>query len=216
MVKVEEMCPRKRREAPGGAGSSGKLLFPLIRQIEKAAGTTSLTRAPPLWGILTPQSAPPQNPKGEIVAKAQRFTRIPKMQYFIKQGIPLEVIPTYCALSDYTNNRSGLCWPKMETLAQTLNRSVRTIQRHIHLLARLGLIELVERRRYKGRFSSYLYRVLHIASTTGHQRPMDKRFLYRTRTKDLQNCEKPEESREERREREARRRREGYEWLFDR
>jgi Helix-turn-helix domain len=52
----------------------------------------------------------------------------------IEQGIPTEVILTYCALSDYANNKSGECFPKMETLAYTLNRSVRTVQRHLHLL----------------------------------------------------------------------------------
>jgi len=34
----------------------------------------------------------------------------------------------------------------METLARTLNRSVRTVQRHLHLLRDRGLIEFVERR----------------------------------------------------------------------
>ena len=101
----------------------------------------------------------PQKPK---------FTRIMKVQDLAYAGVPTEAIPTYCALSDYANNKTGLCWPKMETLAATLNRSVRTIQRHLHLLKELGLIEFVERRRNKGRFSSYLYRVLHIVATTGH------------------------------------------------
>jgi hypothetical protein len=101
----------------------------------------------------------------------------------------------------------------METLAGTLNRSVRTIQRHIHLLATLGLIEILERRRHKGRFSSYLYRVLHITRTTGHARPSKKRSPIKRRTKQEKNTPiSPQKKREE----EARRRREGYEWLFDR
>jgi DNA-binding transcriptional MocR family regulator len=58
----------------------------------------------------------------------------------------------------------------METLAKTLKRSVRTIQRHLHLLRERGMIEFVERRRNRGRFSSYLYRVVHITRTTGHGR----------------------------------------------
>src|SRR3954470_20339529 len=87
-------------------------------------------------------------------------------------GVPAEVIPTYCALTDYANNRTGECYPKMETLAKTLKRSVRTIQRHLHLLRERGVIEFVERRRNRrGRFSSYLYRVVHITrTTTGHGR----------------------------------------------
>ena len=102
----------------------------------------------------------PQKPK---------FTRIPKVEDLVLAGVPTEAIPTYCALSDYANNKSGLCWPKMETLANTLGRSVRTVQRHLHLLKELGLIEFVERRRNSGRFSSYLYKVIHIVrTTTGH------------------------------------------------
>jgi len=104
------------------------------------------------------------------VPKKPKFTRIPKVEALVLAGVPIEAIPTYCALSDYANNKSGLCWPKMETLAKTLGRSVRTVQRHLHLLKELGLIEFVERRRNSGRFSSYLYRVLHIVRTTGHGR----------------------------------------------
>jgi DNA-binding transcriptional ArsR family regulator len=148
------------------------------------------------------------------VAAKQRFTRIPKTSELICAGVPTEVIPTYCALADYTNNKTGLCWPKMETLASTLGRSVRTIQRHLHTLRERGLIEFVERRRHKGRYSSYLYRVVHIVRTTGHGRRVEGRSLYRERTKRLSNSPKTTESKQGRRQREAKRRREGYEWLF--
>src|SRR5215207_4838275 len=110
-----------------------------------------------------------------LVPKKPKFTRIMKVQDLAYAGVPTEAIPTYCALSDYANNKSGLCWPKMETLANTLGRSVRTVQRRLHLLKECGLIEFVERRRHKGRFSSYLYKVIHIvANTTGHGRPLVK------------------------------------------
>jgi DNA-binding transcriptional ArsR family regulator len=82
------------------------------------------------------------------VAQRQKFTRIPKTTELIAAGVPAEVIPTYCVLADHANNKTGLCWPKMETLAKTLGRSVRTVQRHLHLLRERGLIEFVERRRY--------------------------------------------------------------------
>ncbi len=127
------------------------------------------------------------------MAAKRKFTRIPKVQDLILAGVPTEVIPTYCALSDYTNNKTGICWPKMETLASTLGRSVRTIQRHLHLLRELGLIEFVKRRRWRGRYSSYTYRVLHIATlirrkksastTTGHEQPVGDRPPIFTRTK---------------------------------
>jgi predicted transcriptional regulator len=118
-------------------------------------------------------------------------------------------------LSDHANSKSGLGWPSMNRLARILGCSVRTVQRHLHLLKDQGLIEFVERRRHKGRYSSYLYRVVHIVRTTGHGRRVGARFLYRERTKALSNSPKSTESREERRQREAKRRREGYEWLFE-
>jgi DNA-binding transcriptional ArsR family regulator len=104
------------------------------------------------------------------VAVRSRFTRIPKVQDLILAGVPTEVIPTYCALADYSNNKTGLCWPRMETLARRLSRSPRTIQRHLHLLKEKGLIEFVERKRdWHGRFGAYLYRVVHIAAAAARK-----------------------------------------------
>jgi DNA-binding transcriptional ArsR family regulator len=104
------------------------------------------------------------------VAVRPRFTRIPKVSDLVLAGVPTEVIPTYCALADYSNNRTGLCWPRMDTLARRLSRSPRTIQRHLHLLKERGLIEFVERKRdWHGRFGAYLYRVLHIAAATARK-----------------------------------------------
>jgi DNA-binding transcriptional ArsR family regulator len=172
------------------------------------------------------------------VAGKPKFTRIPKVSGLLQAGVPTEVIPTYCALADYSNNKTGLCWPKMESLAKTLNRSVRTIQRHLHLLRETGLIEFVERRRYKGRFSSYLYKVLFI-QTTGHGGRVTKHSPIKRRTKQLRTPpksptknvtegyewlfgkdESPEEQlahdreQKKKREEEAKRRREGFEWYF--
>ncbi len=153
---------------------------------------------------------------------AAKFTRIPKVEQLIASGVPVEAIPTYCALADYSNNKSGLCWPKMTRLAQTLNRSVRTIQRHVHLLASLGWFEFVERRRHKGRFSSYLYRVLHITKTTGHGNRMAGRSLYKGRTKSSLNSRKEQisaldkEHREQTiKQRRGEQRKRGYEWFFE-
>jgi DNA-binding transcriptional ArsR family regulator len=147
------------------------------------------------------------------LAAKRKFTRIPKIQDLILAGVPTEVIPTYCALSDYTNNKTGICWPKMETLASTLGRSVRTIQRHLHQLRELGLVEFVERRRWRGRYSSYTYRVLHVAQllgrkkkkrsspTTGHSQQLGSGAPIFTGTKS--NKTTPSSSPTE-----------GYEWLF--
>ena len=104
------------------------------------------------------------------MAVKSRFTRIPKVSDLVLAGVPTEAIPTYCALADYSNNRTGLCWPRMETLAKRLSRSPRTIQRHLHLLKEKGLIEFVERKRdWHGRFGAYLYRVVHIAAATSRK-----------------------------------------------
>jgi Helix-turn-helix domain len=53
-----------------------------------------------------------------------KFRRISKMHNVIEAGVPAEAIPTYCALTDYANNKTGLCWPKMETLAKTIGRQL--------------------------------------------------------------------------------------------
>ena len=145
-----------------------------------------------------------------------KFTRIPKVRDLMEAGVPAEAIPTFCALTDYANNKSGLAWPKMETLANTLGRSVRTVQRHLHLLKELGLIEFVERRRLRGRFSSYVYRVLHIMLTTGHGGRVAS--ILKRRTKPRLSKTPPqihEHDPQERRKQEAQRRREGFEWLFE-
>jgi predicted ArsR family transcriptional regulator len=137
------------------------------------------------------------------------------MRDLILAGVPAEAIPTYCALTDYANNKTGLCWPKMQTLAKTLDRSVRTVQRHLHLLKELGLIEFVERRRLRGRYSSYVYRVLHIMRTTGHEGHVAS--ILKKRTKPSLSTQPPktaEQQRQERKNLAAERRREGYEWLF--
>ena len=104
------------------------------------------------------------------MAMRSRFTRIPKVHDLVLAGVPTEVIPTYCALADYSNNKTGLCWPRMETLARRLSRSPRTVQRHLHLLKEKGLVEFVERKRdWHGRFGAYVYRVLHIAAATARR-----------------------------------------------
>ncbi len=171
------------------------------------------------------------------MAVKSKFTRIPKIGDLVYVGVSTEAIPTYCALADYANNKTGLCWPKMETLAKTLGRSVRTVQRHLHLLRELGLIEFVERRRNAGRFGSYLYKVVHIALTTGHGRRAIRGDPNIRRTKrsvippnspptegfgwlfgrEEGSADKGESQRKrkERRSRESEKRKEGYEWLFD-
>ena len=172
--------------------------------------------------------------------KKRKFTRIPKTTDLIAAGVPTEAIPTYTCLADHANNRTGECWPSMGRLAETLGRSVRTVQRHLHLLKEKGLIEFVERRRHKGRFSSYLYRIVHIlrsTTTTGHgRRAVKRRSIYKgTRPPnntpqsppkegyewlfqdpaDHQSDEQHKRARQTERTKASQRRTEGYEWLFE-
>ena len=120
--------------------------------------------------------------KGGHVAAKSRFTRIPKIHDLVLAGVPTEVIPTYCALADHANNKTGICWPRMDTLARRLSRSPRTIQRHLHLLREVGLVEFIERKRDgRGRFGAYIYRVKHIVAAT--VRPEKKKAVRRTRNR---------------------------------
>jgi hypothetical protein len=191
-----------------------------------------------LVDITIPSERTAAQPEGDCMAVKPKFTRIPKTAVLLEAGVPTEAIPTYCCLADHANNKTGLCWPKMETIAKILNRSVRTIQRHLHLLRNCGLITFVERRRYKGRFSSYLYRICFLA-TTGHGKPVGSTGPNKRRTRQLRTPPKsPTKSvkdgyewlfgkeasadqqdlanREQiqKREEEAKRRRDGYEWFF--
>ncbi|MDP9484908.1 MAG: helix-turn-helix domain-containing protein [Actinomycetota bacterium] len=155
------------------------------------------------------------------MSKSTRFSRLPKVEYLRARGCTVEVLPTLQVLSDHAHNVSGVAWPSMRRLAGILGRSVRTIQRHIHELVRLGLVELVERRRWRGRYSSYTFKVLHFAelirrkkggSTTGHGRPVGEGAPYK---KERKHYEHPLKSPPIRGEEGAKRRRQGYEWLFD-
>lgn len=159
-------------------------------------------------GIL-PHGEPPQTRKVLLVAK---FTRMPKIQELVTSGVPHQAVGTLAALSDHANNRNGLCFPTMKRLSKILGCSTKTVSRHLHILEGCRAIEFVQRRRHKGRFSSFLYRVLHIVKTSGHQRPRKSKRIYKG-TKNLRNSPiVPMETREEK----AARRRESYEWLFDR
>ncbi len=146
-----------------------------------------------------------------------KFTRIPRMVVFQRAGAPAYLIPTYCALADFASNQDGTCWPRMDTVARTLGISTRSVQRHVRALVAAGLVELVERRRSaRGRFSSYVYRLVLMgrfskARTTGHRRRPVGAAPNKERTKQQKNTPQSPPIRGEEG---ARRRRSGYAWLF--
>jgi DNA-binding transcriptional ArsR family regulator len=47
----------------------------------------------------------------------------------------------------YVNKNTGLFWPKNETMAQDLSKSVRTVQRHLRELEDVGYIRMVKKPR---------------------------------------------------------------------
>lgn len=122
-----------------------------------------------------------------------RYTELPKVPELVALGVTPELIPTLHALADYGNNLTGTCYPHMITLARKLGRSVRTIQRHLHQLADLGLVEFVERLRTdQGKYRGYVYRITHAAGIA-------------TRRRDQRNQRK-EEKRRQREEKERKKR----------
>ena len=125
------------------------------------------------------------------MAVSATFTPIPKTNELMQAGVPPQVVATYAALADYANNQTGLCWPRMDTLARTLGRTPRTIQSHLHLLKERGLIEFVERRRdKKGRFLSWVYRIRHVAQAA--QRLRERREKNKAAYKERKRREKEE------------------------
>lgn len=51
----------------------------------------------------------------------------------------------YCLLKSYYLNGKTLCYPSQKTLAERLNKSVRTIQRNLSELVKAGLIKVKRR-----------------------------------------------------------------------
>src|ERR671910_390573 len=144
---------------------SGRL--PLSKKYRKSGGPFPFAEVPAalVHLTITTRTRRQTSRRRLPVAVRARFTRIPKVHDLVMAGVPTEAIATYAALADHPGNKSGLCWPKMETLARRLSRSPRTVQRHLHLLKERGLVEFVERRRdNRGRFGAYLYRLLHLAA----------------------------------------------------
>lgn len=147
-----------------------------------------------------------------------KFTRQPKVHELIRIGVPLSAIPTYMALSDYADNRSGFCYPRMDTIARTLRIHVRTVQRHLHRLEELGLVQFVKRRRTtSGKFQSWVYRLVLTplfkkSKATGQRRSSRSNKSQHKRSVTAPHTPQGAEvqSREER----AGRRYDGYRWLF--
>ena len=171
----------------------------------------------------------------------RKFTRIPKAEDLIPQlresGVGLHVLPTYLALIDHADNKTGRAWPSINRLADILGLCRRTVERHLQALQSAGLVlSNGQGRGRRGRFSVCRYVVVAVLfftrSTVRHQGRTAKRGIYKkerkpTRTTPYSPPEsawdwwygKPRDHEAEaelqkHREEEARRRVEGYEWFF--
>lgn len=162
-----------------------------------------------------------------------KFTRIPRTEDLIphlrEAGVGLHVLPTYHALLDHANNKTGRAWPSINRLADILGLCRRTVERHLQALQSAGLVlSNGQGRGRRGRFSVCRYVVVAVLfftrSTVRHQGRTDKRALYKRRTK-LSNESKNKQENEDywswydrvigkQREEDAKKRRAGYEWFF--
>ena len=99
----------------------------------------------------------------------RKFTRIPKAEDLIPQlreaGVGLHVLPTYLALIDHADNRTGRAWPSINRLADMLGLCRRTVERHLQALQSAGLVlSNGQGRGRRGRFSVCRYVVVALLS----------------------------------------------------
>lgn len=153
-----------------------------------------------------------------------KFTRLPKTTDLREIGLPPEVMPTFWCLADHASNKTGRCWPEIQTIARILGRATKTIQRHVNILEEYGLVKRERRRRTRrGRYSSWLYCLIFFARITsghrggpGRQRPIKNEHKHGENTppnppktqkrRSRRDPEPPDEQGEDFKE--------GYEWFF--
>jgi DNA-binding transcriptional ArsR family regulator len=138
-----------------------------------------------------------------------KFTRVPKITELITAGVPLRAVPTYLALADHANNRTGETFVSVARVSEVLKVCRRTVERHLGALEAAGVIKRQRQRRgRRGRFSSCLRILVSFAGFTARQRSKHgKRPPIITGTKHPPNTPSREEQRA--------RRRAGYEWLLE-
>ena len=65
----------------------------------------------------------------------------------------------YAVLQRYADRTTGQCWPSVSTMAATLSLSKKCVTKYLHLLTRLGLIDIAPRYTAEGEHTSNLYTV---------------------------------------------------------
>ena len=94
----------------------------------------------------------------------RKFTRTPKAEELIQCGVPTYAFPTYHALADHADNKTGKTRVSVERLAGILKLCRRTVERHLSALEAAGVIRRQHQRRTRrGRFSSCICVVIAFA-----------------------------------------------------
>jgi len=142
-----------------------------------------------------------------------KFTRTPKIATLVEAGVPLRAVPTYLALADHADNKTGATFVSVARVAEVLKICRRTVERHIKALESAGVIKRQRQRRAKrGRFSSCLRILVSFALFTVRQRSTDRgRGSYSYRSKPSVSTPLTPLNREA----DRARRWEGYEWLIE-
>jgi DNA-binding transcriptional ArsR family regulator len=87
----------------------------------------------------------------------KKFTRIPKIADLVADGVPLRAVPTFLALADHANNKTGETFVSVARVAAVLRVCRRTVERHLGALEAAGVIKRQRQRRgRRGRWSSCL------------------------------------------------------------
>ena len=68
-------------------------------------------------------------------------------------------VALYAVLQRYADRTTGQCWPSVSTMAATLSLSKKCVTKYLHLLTRLGLIDIAPRYTAEGEHTSNLYTV---------------------------------------------------------
>ena len=138
------------------------------------------------------------------MAAKSGFTRIPKVQQLMLAGVPVEAIPTYCALADHANNKNGLCWPKMATLERALATPS---------MARRKRASTTGHERRLGTAPPIFTRTK--GSRTPPSNPPTEGYEWLFGLKPSADAENTAEEKNRMSSEASRRRSEGYEWLFE-
>jgi DNA-binding transcriptional ArsR family regulator len=118
---------------------------------------------------------PGERLEGKQPLSKSKFTRVPKVTTLVAAGVPLHAVPTYLALADHADNKTGSTFVSVARVAEVLKVCRRTVERHIKALEDAGVIKRQRQRRAKrGRFSSCLRILVSFAGFTVRQRRGDR------------------------------------------